>query len=119
MLATTQKQRLTAVQADKEKLDRDAGRDVHAARADARRHTAAYVVGYRLAELRKEAGLTQVEVAKRMGISQARVSQVERGEVGELEVDTVHRYVTAIGGRLRLIAQLDEHEVPLSTGISA
>ncbi|MCK2241086.1 MULTISPECIES: hypothetical protein [unclassified Crossiella] len=47
------------VKADKEKLDRAAGRDVDAARADARRRIAAYVVGYRRAELCKEAGRTR------------------------------------------------------------
>ena len=37
--------------------------------------------GWRLAELRKRRGMTQEQVASRMGVSVARVSQIEHGEV--------------------------------------
>jgi predicted XRE-type DNA-binding protein len=40
--------------------------------------------------------LTQVQVATAMGVSQARVSQVEHGKV--TEVDAIRRYVEASGG---------------------
>jgi transcriptional regulator with XRE-family HTH domain len=39
--------------------------------------------GYQLAELRKNTGLTQAQVAAVMGVSQARVSQIEHGKVTE------------------------------------
>ena len=47
------------VKADKEAIDRTNGRDVEAARALARSQTQAYVLGFRLAELRKKIGLTR------------------------------------------------------------
>ncbi|MEA3036827.1 MAG: hypothetical protein QOH04_2604 [Sphingomonadales bacterium] len=36
--------------------------------------------GNRLRELRKKAGLTQIELAERTGVSQSAISQIENGE---------------------------------------
>src|SRR5689334_4349012 len=58
--------------------------------------------GWRLADLRKRRGLTQDQVATRMGVSVARVSQIESGDVSTQEV--LNRYVGALGGTLKLIA---------------
>ena len=52
--------------------------------------------GYQLAQLRKNTGLTQAQVAATMGVSQARVSQIEHGKV--TEVDAIRGYVEALGG---------------------
>ncbi|MCI0688891.1 MAG: helix-turn-helix domain-containing protein, partial [Sporichthyaceae bacterium] len=46
----------------------------------------AEVIGHRLAELRKARGLTQQQVADRMGITKGRVSQIEQGKVSGQEV---------------------------------
>ncbi|MFG2087365.1 MULTISPECIES: helix-turn-helix domain-containing protein [unclassified Spirillospora] len=64
--------------------------------AEARRRNQAYIDGHRLAERRKAIGLSQSEVADRMGVTKSRVSQIERGEVST--VDAVARYVEALGG---------------------
>jgi DNA-binding XRE family transcriptional regulator len=37
--------------------------------------------GWRLAEIRRRRGLTQAQVAARMGLGKSRVSQIERGRV--------------------------------------
>lgn len=103
------------VKADKEAIDRAGGRDVEATRATARSRTQEYVLGFRLAELRKKVGLTQVDVAEHMGVSQARISQLEQGEVDQLEVDTVRRYITALGGTLKIVADIDGEDVNLAT----
>lgn len=103
------------VKADKARHDAASGRDVGAARAEARTRTQAYVLGFRLAQLRQELQLSQAEIAKRMGISQPRVSQLESGDVGQMEVDTLSRYVLALGGRLKLVADFDDHDVNVST----
>jgi DNA-binding XRE family transcriptional regulator len=55
--------------------------------------------GWRLAELRKRRGMTQEQVAARMGVSVARVSQIERGDVSTQDV--LNRFVTALGGTLK------------------
>lgn len=98
------------VKADKALRDEVAGRDVAQARQEARNRTRACVLGFHLAQLRERQGLSQSVVAARMGINQPRVSQLERGDVGQLEVDTLDRYVRALGGRLRLVADFDDHD---------
>src|SRR5215468_2374810 len=51
--------------------------------------------GWRLAEMRKRRGLTQEQVATRMGVSVARVSQIESGDVSTQDV--LNRFITALG----------------------
>ncbi len=70
--------------------------------AEAHQRNQAYIDGYRLAERRTRLGLTQAEVAERMGVTKGRVSQIERGEVST--IDVIARYVQAIGGQLQVSA---------------
>jgi DNA-binding XRE family transcriptional regulator len=72
-----------------------------------------FVAGYRLAELRGKAGMTQTQLAEAMGVSQARVSAMERGEVDSLTVASVRAYITALGGTVRIVASLDDIDVTL------
>ncbi|CAM5729972.1 helix-turn-helix transcriptional regulator [Streptomyces hirsutus] len=65
--------------------------------------------GHQLAEAREPSGLAQREVAARMGVSIARVSQIEHGEGATLDV--IARYVEALGGRLDLVADFGDHTV--------
>ncbi|KOX15877.1 helix-turn-helix domain-containing protein [Nocardiopsis sp. NRRL B-16309] len=65
----------------------------------------ARVDAQRLVGIRKERGLTQGDVAERMGVTKGRVSQIEQGEV--FTVDAIARYVRALGGELRLTADFD------------
>jgi predicted transcriptional regulator len=72
----------------------------------------ARVDGYRLAEIRKQRGLTQADVATIMGVTKGRVSQIERGEA--FTIDVVGRYVEALGGELRLLADFGDHTYKVS-----
>ncbi|MFI5839569.1 helix-turn-helix domain-containing protein [Catenuloplanes sp. NPDC051500] len=69
----------------------------------------ATVVGHRLAELRKARGLTQQQVAERMGITKGRVSQIEQGKISGQDV--LARYATALGGRLRQTIYFENGDV--------
>jgi predicted XRE-type DNA-binding protein len=80
------------VKAEKVRRDRVNGRDIDAARVGARTRTQAYVLGFRLAQLRQELQLSQAGVVKRMGLSQPRVSQLESGDIGQMEIDTLSRW---------------------------
>ena len=62
----------------------------------------------RLAEVRKRQNATQVEVAAAMGVSQARVSRIEKGELERSEVETLAAYVRALGGKLKIIADFGD-----------
>ncbi|WP_410615669.1 helix-turn-helix domain-containing protein [Amycolatopsis sp. lyj-109] len=102
------------VKADKAAVDRETGGDIGAARAAAREVTEAYVLGFRLAQLREDAAISQTELARRMGVSQPRISQLEQGDPGQMELDTLRRYITALGGRMRVVADFDDHDVTVS-----
>ena len=58
--------------------------DDRAAVEDARQERTLQVRAEYLTEMRKNAGLTQAEVAEAMGVSQQRVSAIESGAVAEL-----------------------------------
>lgn len=66
----------------------------------------------RLAELRTEAGITQVQLADRMGVTQENVSRIERAE--DTQVSTIRRYVEALGGSLELHAVFADRDVPIA-----
>jgi DNA-binding XRE family transcriptional regulator len=68
--------------------------------------------GWRLAEMRKRRGLTQEQVATRMGISIARAPQIERGDVSTQDV--LNRYITALGGTLKLIADFGHEQLKIA-----
>ena len=53
--------------------------------------------GWRLAEIRRRRGMTQAQVAAKMGVGKSRISQIERGRVSTRDV--LDRYVEALGGR--------------------
>ncbi|MBB6174063.1 DNA-binding transcriptional regulator YiaG [Nocardiopsis mwathae] len=65
--------------------------------------------GWRLAEMRRRRHLTQAQVAQRMGVSVARVSQIEQGDVSTRE--SLDRYVTALGGTLKLVADFGDEQL--------
>lgn len=65
-----------------------------------------------LSELRRRVGLTQAEVAARMGISQSDVSKVERRT--DLKVSTLRQYLAALGCPLHLVSRVDGTQIDLS-----
>ena len=74
----------------------------------ARERTQAYVEAYNLREARKASHMTQVQVADAMGVSQNRVSQIENGDVDAMTVNSIRRYVEALGGRLTLTVEMPD-----------
>jgi DNA-binding XRE family transcriptional regulator len=68
--------------------------------------------GWRLAEMRKRRGMTQEQVAERMRVSVARVSQIESGDVST--EDVLSRFVAALGGTLKLIADFGDEMLKLA-----
>ncbi|WP_245982372.1 helix-turn-helix domain-containing protein [Mycetocola tolaasinivorans] len=68
------------------------------------------VRAYRLRELRVRAGLTQAELAARIGVGQRQVSKIEHGELDNARVGTIRRYLEAVGGGLSVEFLIgDEH----------
>jgi DNA-binding XRE family transcriptional regulator len=77
-----------------------------AGKAAARERREAYTRGHQLAEMRAAAGWTQAELAETLGVSQARISKIEHGEISG--IDVVRAYVTALGGSIDVVARLGD-----------
>jgi len=57
-----------------------------------------------LATLRRKLGLTQVELAERIGMTQSDLSKLERRK--DVRISTLSELAGAVGGRLRIILEL-------------
>jgi predicted XRE-type DNA-binding protein len=55
-----------------------------------------------LVEARQAAGLTQAEVAERMGVTQSQVARVEKQGYENYSLRTLRRYLEAVGGELEV-----------------
>ena len=69
----------------------------------------ATVQGHRLAEIRRSRGLTQQQLAERMGVTKGRVSQIEQGRISGFEV--LARYAAALGGRLHQAIYFEDGDI--------
>jgi DNA-binding XRE family transcriptional regulator len=74
-----------------------------------KRELLAEVVGHRLAEVRRARGMTQQQVAYKMGVTKGRVSQIEQGKISGQEV--LARYAAALGGRLHQAIYFDDGDI--------
>ena len=83
--------------------ERDSAERV-ARRKQMREQMLASVGGAQLSEIRKQLGVTQTQLAEATGLSQARISQIESGDVVSLE--TLRAYVTGLGGQLDIVARI-------------
>lgn len=80
----------------------------------AREQTQTVIDAYNLREARKASNLTQVELAQAMGVSQNRVSRMENGDINAMSVDTLRRYVEALGGHMTLLADLPTGRISIA-----
>jgi len=79
------------------------------ARVEAYRRLMEAVVS--LYQLREQRGLTQVDVAEALEVTQSNVSRVENAS--DLYISTLARYVKALGGHLELNAVFPDQVVSL------
>jgi transcriptional regulator with XRE-family HTH domain len=72
-----------------------------------------------LTALRERAGLSQAEVAERIGVSQPRVAAIERS--ANITLELLERYVSALlpGGGLEIVAVQGRRRFPLLTSSEA
>lgn len=66
---------------------------------------------YVLSQIRHEAGLTQTDIAGRLGIAQPTYAAQERN--GNMRIDTLRKIVTALGGVLKMRVEIDGKDYPL------
>lgn len=68
---------------------------------------------YNLMQARKSRDVTQAELSRDMGVSQKRISDIENGRLDLLKIDTLKRYIAALGGTLEISAHLPSGTVRL------
>ena len=66
------------------------------------------VRAYRLRDLREQVSLTQNQLADLLEVTQRRVSAIERGQIDHTQVDTLRRYVEALGGELHVDVKIGD-----------
>lgn len=73
-----------------------------------------HIRAWHLAQVRAEQDKTQTELATAMGVTQPRVSALERGELDSVTLSTLRAYVRALGGNLRIVADFGDREFRLT-----
>ncbi|MBA3450633.1 MAG: XRE family transcriptional regulator [Chloroflexia bacterium] len=67
----------------------------------------------RLADMREISGLNQTDVANRLGVSQSRISRIERGDMDHSEIATIRAYVGALGGEVEIVAKFGDERITI------
>ena len=67
-----------------------------------REYNNAYIIGQRIIELRKEAGLTQTQLAEKCGMAQPNIARIEAGTYAT-SIDVLSRIAEALGKRIELV----------------
>jgi DNA-binding XRE family transcriptional regulator len=70
-----------------------------------------------LQELRRARAMTQVRLAKKLGVAQKQVSEIEKRT--DMHISTLRRSIEAMGGKLSLIAEFPDREPVMLAGIAA
>jgi transcriptional regulator with XRE-family HTH domain len=70
-----------------------------------------------LTALRERAGMSQRDVAALLGVSQARVANIEKSR--NVTVEVLEKYVNAVGGELEITARRGGKRIPLLAAPSA
>lgn len=69
------------------------------------------VRAFRLAEIRRRRYRTQRQVADELGVSTARISQIEHGQAERAAIQGLAAYIEALGGRLELVADFGDERL--------
>jgi transcriptional regulator with XRE-family HTH domain len=70
-----------------------------------------------LQELRRARAMTQVKMAKKLGIAQKQISEIEKRT--DMHISTLRRSVEALGGKLSLVVEFPDRKPVKLTGIKA
>ena len=70
-----------------------------------------------LQQLRRAREMTQVRMAKNLGVAQKQISEIEKRT--DMHISTLRRSVEAMGGKLSLVAEFPDREPVVLTGITS
>lgn len=68
-----------------------------------------------LVKVREQRGVSQAELAQDLHVTQANISKIERKALSgeDIYLSTINKYITALGGELRLVAAFPDQEIPI------
>lgn len=69
----------------------------------------------RLAEIRRELSLNQSQLAEQLHVSQNRVSRIERGDIEHTQLETLRKYIEALGGTIEVTAKFGSQRYSLTS----
>jgi DNA-binding XRE family transcriptional regulator len=70
-----------------------------------------------LQELRRARAMTQVRLAKNLGVAQKQISEIEKRT--DMHISTLRRSIEAMGGKLSLVAEFPDRAPVALAGIAA
>lgn len=70
-----------------------------------------------LQELRRAREMTQVKMARKLGVAQKQISEIEKRT--DMHISTLRRSIEALGGTLALVAEFPDRKPVKLTGIKA
>ena len=70
-----------------------------------------------LQELRLARAMTQVRLAKNLGVAQKQVSEIEKRT--DMHISTLRRSIEAMGGKLSLVAEFPDRKPVVLSGIAS
>jgi len=70
-----------------------------------------------LQELRHARAMTQVRLAKNLGVAQKQVSEMEKRT--DMHISTLRRSIEAMGGKLSLVAEFPDRKPVVLSGIAS
>lgn len=70
-----------------------------------------------LQELRRARAMTQVRLAKNLGVAQKQISEIEKRT--DMHISTLRRSIEAMGGKLSLIAEFPDRKPVVLSGITS
>ncbi len=82
-----------------------------AARARVEERVATYKTEMALEDLRRSRNITQVALARNLGVAQGAVSKTEKR--GDMHVGTLRKHIEAMGGSLQIVAVFPDGTIPV------
>ena len=82
-----------------------------------KRATALIAEEMTLQELRRARAMTQVRLAKNLGVAQKQVSEIEKRT--DMHISTLRRSIEAMGGKLSLVAEFPDRKPVVLSGIAS
>jgi DNA-binding XRE family transcriptional regulator len=70
-----------------------------------------------LQELRRARAMTQVRLAKNLGVAQKQISEIEKRT--DMHISTLRRSIEAMGGKLSLVAEFPDRQPVVLAGIAS